>query len=123
MITILNDIPSSVAGFRLNGKVTGQDYETIVIPKVDAVAEETGKVRFLLILETSIGNFNIKAIWEDLKVGLKHLSQWHKTAIVSDEKGVNVFTDTLGQLLPGPVKSFTLAEQEEAKRWIAEDQV
>lgn len=120
MVTILTDVPDTVAGFSLTGKITGQDYETIVIPKVDEVAERTGKVRFLLVLHTSIGNFNIKAIWDDVKVGMKHLGQWHRTAIVSDEKGVNLFTDTLGQLLPGPVKSFTLAETEEAKKWIAE---
>jgi hypothetical protein len=120
MVTILTDVPDTVAGFNLAGKITGQDYETIVIPKVDEVALRTGKVRFLLVLNTSIGNFNIKAIWDDIKIGLKHLDKWHRTAIVSDEKSVNLFTDTLGQLIPGPTRSFTLAEIEKAKEWIAE---
>jgi hypothetical protein len=119
MVTIITDVPHDVAGFSLTGKITGHDYETIVIPKIDEVAEQSGKVRFLLVLNTSIGNFNIKAIWDDVKVGLKHLSKWHKTAIVSDEKGVNLFTDTLGQLIPGETKSFTLAEVEKAKEWVA----
>ncbi len=115
----MTDVPKDVAAFELTGKITGHDYETIVIPKVDAVAEESGKVRFLLFLNTSIGNFNIKAIWDDVKVGLKHLGKWHKTAIISDEKGVTLFTDTLGQLIPGETKSFTIAELEKAKEWIA----
>lgn len=115
----MRDVAADVAAFELTGKVTVSDYEVVVIPKVDAVAERTGKVRFLLFLNTSIGNFSIKAIWEDVKVGLKHLDKWHKTAIISDEKGVNLFTDTLGQLIPGETKSFTIAELEQAKEWIA----
>lgn len=120
MVTIIRDVPGDVAAFELTGKITVHDYETIVIPKVDAVARDSGKVRFLLLLKTSIGNFNIKAVWEDVKVGLKHMDKWHKTAIISDEKGVIIFTDTLGQLIPGETRSFVIADQEEAKKWIAE---
>jgi hypothetical protein len=120
MVTLLNDVSANVAAFKLTGKVTHHDYETIVIPRVGAVAESTGKVRFLLLLETSIGNFDLRAMWDDIKVGLKHLGSWHKTAIISDEKGVNIFTDTAGQLLPGETRSFTVANQELAKKWIAE---
>lgn len=120
MVTILNDVSPVVAGFHLTGKITHHDYQHVVIPKVDAVAAATDQVRFLLILETTLGQFDLRAVWDDVSVGLKHLRQWHKTAIVSDEKAAQRLTDTIGQLIPGEVRSFTLAEAEEAKRWVAE---
>jgi len=119
MITILSDVSPQVAGFRLQGKITHNDYQQVVIPKIDAVAQNSGQVRFLVVLETSLGSFDLRAVWDDVKVGLKHLSSWHKTAIVSDEKAARILTDTIGQLVPGEVRSFRLAEIEAAKSWIS----
>lgn len=118
MTTLITDVPGDVAAFRLNGKITTADYENVILPRVDEVAK-SGKVRFLLVLETSIGNFSLGAVWNDVKVGLKHLGIWHKSAIVSDEQKARTLTDTAGQLIPGEVRSFSLAELEEAKQWVA----
>lgn len=119
MIEQLNDLPENVVGFKASGKVTKDEYDTILIPVVDKMADATGKINYLFVLDTDISNLSAGAWYDDIKVGLKHLFQWHKIAIVSDQKGVNKFTDIFGHLMPGEVKSFMLAELETAKTWLA----
>lgn len=114
----MTDVPGDVAAFKLNGKITVPDYLNIIMPKVDEVAQ-TGKVRFLLLLETSIGNFDLGAVWNDIKMGIQHLSKWHRSAIVSDQESVKILTNTAGQLIPGEVKMFSTSELEQAKAWVA----
>lgn len=36
MIEIMNDLPENVVGFRAMGKVTKEDYESVLMPAVDA---------------------------------------------------------------------------------------
>lgn len=118
MVTVMTDVPQDVAAFKLTGKITVSDYQDIIMPKVDEVAK-TGKVRFLILLETSIGNFNLGAVWDDIKMGIQHLSKWHRSAIVSDQESVKVLTNTAGQLIPGEVQMFSTSELLKAKEWVA----
>lgn len=50
--------------------------------------------------------FTAAAVWDDAKVGLKHLTHWDKIAVVSDEKWIL-----------NSVKVFENDRLEEAKSW------
>ncbi len=54
------------------------------------------------------------AMWEDTKVGVENWTHWERIAVVSDHKvdidGVKVF----GWLVPGKVKTFAVAELDDA---------
>ena len=115
----MNDLPAHVVGFRASEHVTKADYDTILIPAVDKLAKEKGKINYVFVLETDIKNLDLGALYDDLKVGLKHLLQWHKMAIVTDKPGVNKFTDMAGYVIPGEVRSYTISELEAAKKWAA----
>src|ERR1700744_4092514 len=101
MLQKMNDLPAHVVGFRATGKVTKEDYDKILIPAVDKLAKEKGKINYVFLLETDISNLSIGALYDDLKVGLQHLLQWHKMAIITDQDGVNKFTDIVGHMIPG----------------------
>ncbi len=47
MITQLLDLPDNVLGFSATGRVTAEDYETKLIPAVDALFKRRDKIRFL----------------------------------------------------------------------------
>lgn len=119
MLQKMTDLPSNVVGFRATGKVTSHDYETVLLPAVDKQVEKTDKLNYLFVLDTDISDFNIGALMNDAKAGIKYFTKWNKIAIVSDQNGVNKFTDAFGHLLPGHTRSFTLSQLEEAKQWIA----
>ncbi len=64
-------------------------------------------------------NFTAGAILQDLGVGLKHFTKWHKMAIVSESAGINTFTDIFSYVAPGEAKGFTHKELEQAKAWVS----
>jgi hypothetical protein len=119
MITTIKDAPVNVAAFRATGKVDKNDYDTVLIPGVDALVKKQDKINFMLVLDTDLNDFSIGAIIKDLGVGLKHFTKWHKMAIVSDSAAINKFTDLFSYIAPGEAKGFTFAQQEEAKDWVS----
>lgn len=119
MIEQIKDLPENIVGFTATGKVTKEEYDTILIPAVDKLADTTGKLRYLFVLDTDISNMTTGAWYDDLKMGLQHLLQWKKIAIVSDQPMVNKVTDIAGVVMPGEVKAFTIKELVVAKEWLA----
>lgn len=118
MIELINELPNNVVGFKATGQVSKADYENVVVPAVDALAESTGKINFLLELDTDISNYTSGAAFDDMMVGFKHFTQWNKIAIVSDQKGVEKVTNALDAVVPGKAKGFPKSKIDEAKSWV-----
>src|ERR1700733_9770700 len=118
MITLMNDVPPFVAAFIASGEVTKEDYEQVLIPRIEEVYRAHGHIHFLFELKTEVGNFTTAAWWKDLMVGLEHFSKWKKMAIVSDQKAVEKMSSLLSPVLPGETKGFSLQDIEEAKNWV-----
>jgi hypothetical protein len=120
MVQTINDLPPHVIGFCATGKVTKEDYEKVLMPDVDKQSKLFKKINFLLLIDTDISNYTFGAWVDDALVGLKHLTHWHKVAIVSHYDSIKKITDIFGHLVPGEYKGFKTEELEEAKKWVAE---
>ena len=121
MIEIITGLPAHVGAFRATGKVTKDDYKKILMPEVDSIAKKFHKISFLLLLQTDVSNYSIGAWIDDLFVGIKHITHWHKVAIVSNQGAVKKITDFFGHLVPGEYKGFKIADLEAAKKWVSEN--
>lgn len=119
MIQLMNDVPANVAGFRALGEVDADDYKKVLVPALDALVAKQEKINFLLVLDTSLKDFSIGALLQDLGVGLKHFTKWHKMAIVSESDGINKFTDAFSYIAPGEAKGYTHAQLEKAIEWVS----
>lgn len=119
MIEVIKDVPENVAAFRATGHVNKADYETIVIPTIDALVKKQGKINFMLVLDTKLSNFTAAAIIDDIGVGFKHFTRWHKMAIISGSSVINKFTDIFSFIAPGEAKGFTHSRMEEAINWVS----
>ncbi len=120
MLQFMNNLPTHVVGIHAVGDVTKEDYNKVLIPRLDELAREQGKIDYLLFLETDVSNFSAAAWWGDFKIGLKHFTKWNKIAVVTDQKGVEWFTDVFKYFIPGKSKGFPLAQLNEAINWISE---
>jgi hypothetical protein len=119
MLSIMTDLPSHVLGIRATGAVTKEDYDLVLKPALNALRERTGKINYLLLLETPVSNFTVGAWLDDLKMGLKHFTHWNRIAVVSNEKLVERFSDAFNFIVPGKSKGFTLSELAAAKEWVS----
>lgn len=120
MIKVIAGLPENILGFEVSGDVTALDYESIIIPAVDAAASTYSKLRMLYHITPDFQKFDFGAMWEDAKVGLGHLSSWEKIALVTDVAWILSGVKVFGFAVPGAVKTFKNVEIDEAKTWLAE---
>lgn len=120
MLQFINDLPDYVVGIHATGEVTRNDYERVLLPKIDELLKRQHEINYLLVLETSVQNFTAGSWWEDLKMGLKNFTKWNKIAIVTDQKSVERLSDAFRFFIPGKSKGFSLSELDKAIKWISE---
>jgi SpoIIAA-like len=120
MIEKIPNLPENVLGFSAKGKITANDYEFIIIPAVEELFSRQEKVRFLYHLGDDVTGFEADAMWDDTKLGLKHLQGWERLAIVSDIEWVRAAVKIFRLVIPGHVRIFNNSELTEAKKWISE---
>lgn len=120
MVEQIPDLPDNVLGFTAKGTVSANDYESVIIPAVEALFARQNKVRFLYHLGAEFSGFEAAAMWDDAKLGLKHLGGWEKLALVSDVEWVRAGVKVFGLAIPGHVRVFHNRELAEATRWVTE---
>ena len=119
MVKILEDLPPHVAAYVATGAVSKEEYETVVMARVNEVAAKYGKINFLVKLETDFSNYSIGAFIDYVKISFQHFFKWERMAIVSDEKWVRTCYDLLSPMVHGEVRGFKLEDIEEAKSWVS----
>lgn len=120
MIQLIDNLPSNMVGFRATGEVTETDFTKLVIPQVKAQVEKTGKLNYMLILDTSVKNFTLGAWLKDALLGIKNLTKWNRAAIVSDSAVIRSFTAIFSVLIPGEFKGFEHNDLKAAIAWTSE---
>ena len=120
MLERIQGLPENVLGFKAKGEVTGADYESVLIPAVEELLARQKSIRFLYHLGEEFMGFDAKAMWDDARVGLQHLTAWERVAVVSDVGWLRAAVKAFGFVMPGHVKVFGNSELEVARRWLSE---
>lgn len=120
MLKIINDLPANVLGISAEGKITGSDYESVLIPALEKKLKSNKKIRMIYLLGTDFSGFEMSAMLDDAKMGLKHLSVWDRIALVSDHETINSFANFFGHLMTCELRIFRNDELEAAKSWVTE---
>ncbi|MBI1397151.1 MAG: STAS/SEC14 domain-containing protein [Betaproteobacteria bacterium] len=119
MIEQIPGLPGNVVGFRATGTVTAADYESVIMPAVEALFAREKSVRFLYHLGPEFAGFEAGAVWDDAKLGLKHLSGWDRVAVVTDVDWVRHAMRLFAVVIPGHVRVYSNAEYFDAEKWLA----
>lgn len=119
MIRVIDGLPEHVVGFEALGKVTAEDYDTVLIPAVDRAVAGGHKARLLVIFGTEFEGYAADAALDDMKMGLHNWNDFERIGFVSDHDAYRAFVKGMGFLIPGAVKVFGLDELDEAKEWVA----
>lgn len=121
MLQFIKDLPDNVIGIRATGEVNKDDYEKVLIPRMEEMSKRQGEINYLLVLETNVQNFSAAAWWQDFRLGLKNFGKWKKVAIVTDQKSVEWLTDVAKHFIPGQSRGYNLSELNEAIAWISSE--
>ncbi|HTS78855.1 MAG TPA: STAS/SEC14 domain-containing protein [Bryobacteraceae bacterium] len=119
MLETVDSFPDNVVALVAKGQVTRHDYEQVLIPKVEAALKRHAKIRLYYELGTQFSGIDPGAAWEDLKVGVEHLTRWERMAIVTDVDWIRHVVNAFRFMMPGNLRVFPTAETAAARVWIA----
>ena len=122
MIEMLTDFPENIVAFRCHGRVTKDDYDTVLIPEVEKRLKQHDKLRIYYEFAADFDGIAPGAAWEDAKVGFRHLLSWERAAVVTDVEWIKQAMRFFGFLMPAEVGTFPVADAGKAREWIAETQ-
>jgi hypothetical protein len=105
---------------RATGKLTHRDYQEIVIPRLEEVIKEHGKVRLLFHLDADFRGWELKALWNDLKFDLHHKHDFERLAVVGAVWWVDAAVKIFSRLMTGEVKTMLPEQLAEAWEWLQE---
>ena len=120
MLELIQEMPENVVAIRASGKVTGEDYDNVFIPAVEEKLKVLEKIRILYHLDEDLSGFTAGAMWDDAKVGIRHLSAFEKMAFVTDAKWIVGAVKVFALVIPCPVKIFSNDQLSDAKVWVSE---
>ncbi len=118
MIERTEGLGDGVLGFLAKGEVTRADYEDVLDPAIESALQKQDKLSLLYVLGDEFTGYEPAAMWEDTKVGMKHISAWERIAVVTDHDAYAHMVRGFGFLIPAEVRVFPTAELDDAKAWV-----
>jgi hypothetical protein len=113
MLKIIEDLPDDVVGIVAKGRVTNEECANILRPVMENSLKHD-KVR----LYYEIGSRFPGAAWEDLRIGIEHIPQWERVAVVTDVGWVRHTVNALRFLITSEVRVFTTFQAAEGLAWV-----
>ena len=120
MIEEISGLPEGALGFKISGKVTGDDYDNVLTPAIDEAIEKFDRIKLLAQVGPDFEGYSLDAIWDDTRLGLRHWQGFERVAVVTDVGWIRTGVKVMAFMMPCPVQLFAIGELDDAKRWLSE---
>ena len=120
MIETIEGLPAGTVGFRLHGRVQGDDYDQVLVPELEKAIAEYDRIKALICFDADFEGYDLAAAWDDTLLGLRHWQGFARIAVVSDVAWLRTAIRAIGVLMPCPVQLFAADQEEQARRWLGE---
>jgi len=117
-LKMIEGLPDDVVAYEVIGTLTSRDYDHVLTPLIDKKLKEHDTLKVLVVLGEAFDGATPSALWDDARLGFRHLSGFSKIAVVTDLRWVSHSAKLFGPLIPGQVHVFALDELDDAKEWI-----
>ena len=114
---MLKGFPDNVVAVSCKGRVTKNDYDTVLVPTVEK-ALKTHNMYVYYEAGPNFGGIDPAAAWEDFKVGMEHFARWERVAVVTDVDWIRHTMQIFSFIMPGDMRVFPVAEAKQAHAWI-----
>ena len=98
------------------GKLTHEDYQKFT-PEFERLVKQHGKIRVLFDMIDFHG-WQAGAIWDDLKLDMKHFSDIERLAMVGDKQWEKAMSTFCKPFTTAKVRYFDRAQSAEAYAWL-----
>lgn len=117
MLKLIDGMPPDVLTVEATGKITREDYRNSLIPRAEAMMAK-GPIRMLYVVSKEFTGFELEALWDDGKFGLKHWRDFNHIAVVADQPWLRGAVAMFTPFFHGEVSLFGHSELDAAIAWI-----
>ncbi len=121
MITRLSVSRPDVLGFALSGRVTHEDYATVLIPAIEEMLATGRKARVLVRFAPDFAGYEAHALVDDARLGIRHWRDFAQVALVGAPRWVATAVRLLAPLWPCAVRLFDRKAEDAAWAWLGGD--
>jgi len=118
MIQIMPESSGNAVGIKTSGKLSDIEYKQVLIPKLEALFEQHGKLNVLFYMDEAFEGWDLEAAWDDASYGLKHRADFGKLAAVGGPAWVEWCIKLSGFLWKGEIRIFATDQLDRAWEWI-----
>ncbi|MGB5078328.1 MAG: STAS/SEC14 domain-containing protein [Sphingorhabdus sp.] len=118
MLDVKIDKSAGYLEMTVDGTIDKEQYEQAVAA-VDELLKTHTRIDAVEIVR-DIGWIEAEVWWKDMLFHLTHRNILRRAAVVSDNGWVGPVTRFFAPLYPAAIRSFTMAELDEARRWAKE---
>lgn len=115
MVEVLPGSNGNILMLRAEGRLTRQDYKNVIIPRLQGMIRDHGKVRFLL---EDFDGWQAAALWEDARFGLSHRNDFEKIGLIGRPRWVGWGLKLVALVMSGEMRTFSASEHSKALNWI-----
>ena len=99
------------------GKLTHKDYE-VLSPMLDSAVQAVEHPQIKAFVDViELDGWELRAAWDDFKLGMKHGREFSRIAIVGDQPWEKVAAKVAGWFISGETEYFE--DPDEAMSWLA----
>ena len=99
------------------GKLTHEDYK-VITPMIDSALDGVPDAKIKAIIDgTEMEGWELRAAWDDFRLGLKHGKEFDKIAIFGNKNWQEIAAKIGSWFISGEVKYFE--SESEALEWLA----
>lgn len=118
-IKLTEKLDGKILEVSVSGKLTDQDYQ-LFVPEFGRLAKQHGKIRVLFEMSQFHG-WEVKAAWDDLKLGVKHYRDIERLAMVGENSWQQWMAVFCRPFTTAEIRYFDHSALDEARAWIEGD--
>ena len=118
MIALLPSPKQNVVALKVSGKLTKADYDQIT-PTLETKIRQFGKLKLYVEVD-NLGLPTLHALWEDLKMDIKHYNDFSHVAVVGEPEWLAAITKLVSPLVPAEVRIYNHEDKADAMLWLSE---
>jgi hypothetical protein len=104
---------------KVSGKLAHEDYLNFV-PEFERMIKEHGKLRVLFDM-TDFHGWEVGALWDDIKVAIKHFADIEQLAMVGDKEWEKQMSLFCSPFTTAEIRYFDHAKAGEARAWLNDE--
>jgi len=118
MIELIDGLPDNVLAIMATGRVTRDDYLTIVAPAAESRRAAHETLRLLYHLPPEFTKFTTTSLWDDPHIGLYRLRDFERVAVVTDVDWLQTVASNIHPTGSTVARLFKHARFAAARHWI-----